>query len=176
MRKRNAGLLLFLLFLPFLLSADDFKLTTVVLVRHAEKVADTDDPDISAAGKARAQELARILEKTGIKAIYTSQYVRTKQTAQPLATWLDTSLLEVDSAKPDLIIQDIFAHYSGQVVLVVGHSNTVPALIAALGAKVPPIGDLEYDNLYVVTALAPGKASVVRLKYGKESEGGSKHE
>ena len=172
MHKRNAGILLFFLFLPFLVSAEEFKATTVILVRHAEKQSNADDAELSGAGKARAQELARILEHTGIRAIYTSQYLRTKATASPLAERLDTAAMEVDASKPDLVIQDIFAHYAGQAVLVVGHSNTIPDIIAALGGKVPPIGDMEYDNLYVVTAWAPGKAAVVRLKFGKGSESG----
>ena len=173
MRNLRARLLLVFLFLPLLLPADDFKPTTVILVRHAEKAADTDDPVLSAAGKARAGELARVLEGTGIQAVYTSQYIRTKDTAKPLAARLGLTPVEVNAGKPDLMIQDIFAHHAGQAVLVVGHSNTVPELISTLGAKVPPIGDLEYDNLYVVSVLARGKASVVRLKYGKESEKGA---
>src|ERR1044071_2972996 len=68
---------------------DDFKATTVVLVRHAEKAADPrEDPPLLESGNTRAQELARILEPVGIKAIYTSQFLRTKQTAEPLAKQL----------------------------------------------------------------------------------------
>ena len=170
MRKRKAGILLFFVLLPFLISAEDFKATTVILVSHAEKQSNADDPELSAAGKACAQELARILEHTGIRAIYTSQYLRTKATAAPLAEWLKTATMEVDASKPDLLVQDILAHYAGQAVLVVGHSNTIPDIIAALGAKAPSIEDMEYDNLYVVTIWAPGKAALVRLKYGKGSE------
>src|SRR5918993_5293242 len=68
---------------------DDFKPTTVFLVRHAERAdAPREDPPLLETGTARAQSLARILGKSGIKAIYTSQYLRTKATAEPLAKQL----------------------------------------------------------------------------------------
>ena len=68
---------------------DDFKPMTVFLVRHAERAdAPREDPPLTEAGSARAQLLARMLGKSGIKAIYTSQYLRTKATAEPLAKQL----------------------------------------------------------------------------------------
>lgn len=170
MNRRNVCCLIILLMLtPVLSAADETKLTTVILVRHAEKQSNTDNTDLSAAGRARASELVRLLGSSGISAIYTSQFLRAKKTVEPLATFLKLTPIEVNADKTDELIKKIFAEHSGQVVFVAGHSNTVPEIITALGANVPAISDSEYDNLYVVTASAIGKATVVRLKFGASS-------
>jgi 2,3-bisphosphoglycerate-dependent phosphoglycerate mutase len=164
-------LLLFFLLVPFLTSAEQQKQTTIILVRHAEKQLNAgDNPQLSTAGESRSRELARILGSSGITAIYSCpEHVRTWKTAEPLAQNLKLQRNSIDADQTDAVLKDIFAHHNGEVVLIVGHSDTVPEIIQALGAKVPPIGDNEYDNLYVVTASAPGTASVVRLKYGAGS-------
>ena len=160
---------------------DDFKATTVVLVRHAEKAAEPrEDPPLLESGNTRAQELARILEPVGIKAIYTSQFLRTKQTAEPLAKHLGitpvTLPIKMNPAKPKEIseqsykdiVEKIFEH-PGDAALVVGHSNTVPEVIKMLGGDVAPVIDEKnFDDLFVVTVYAKGKARVVQLKYGAE--------
>ena len=158
---------------------DDFKATTVVLVRHAEKAAEPrEDPPLLESGNTRAQELARILEPVGIKAIYTSQFLRTKQTAEPLAKHLGitpvTLPIKMNPAKPKEIseqsykdiVEKIFEH-PGDAALVVGHSNTVPEVIKMLGGDVAPVIDEKnFDDLFVVTVYAKGKAKVAHLKYG----------
>ena len=157
----------------------DFKATTVFLVRHAEKAAEPRaDPPLLESGNARAQELARILEPVGIKAIYTSQCLRTRQTAEPLAKHLGimATVLEIkmNPAKPKEIseqsykdiVEKIYEH-PGDAALVVGHSNTVPEVIKMLGGDVAPIIDEKnFDDLFVVTVYAKGKAKVAHLKYG----------
>jgi len=150
--------------------ADSAKPTTVILVRHAEKVADTDDPELSAAGKARATELVRVLGSAGITAIYSSPYIRTRTTAAPLAEHLKLKVTEMDAKNSPAFAKDILSKHPGEFVFVSGHSNTVPEIITALGASVPEIEDWEFDNLYVVTVTAPGKATVARLKYGVETK------
>ena len=143
------------------------QITTVILVRHAEKAAATamtNDVPLSDAGIARSKELARVLASTPIKAIYTTQYQRTKQTAAPLAA---EHHLEPVVADPGLMATIIRTKHVGQTVVVVGHSNTTPDVIRALGIASPPsIGDNEYDDLFIVT-LAPGTApKLVTLRYG----------
>ena len=158
---------------------DDFKATTVFLVRHAEKAAEPrEDPPLLESGNTRAQELARILEPVGIKAIYTSQFLRTKQTAEPLAKHLGitaiTLPIKMNPAKPKEIseqsykdiVEKIYEH-PGDAALVVGHSNTVPEVIKMLGGDVAPVIDEKnFDDLFVVTVYAKGKAKVAHLKYG----------
>src|SRR5262245_61183760 len=75
--------------------------TTVLLVRHAEKNIEPNspNPELSPAGQRRAQELVRVLENSGITAIVASQFVRTQQTAQPLANKLHLPITQVEAGK-----------------------------------------------------------------------------
>ncbi len=144
--------------------------TTVYVVRHAEKAAEpAADPPLTPAGEARAKVLADSLKTSGVSAIITTQFLRTKATAAPTAAELRINP-EIEIATNPTHIQNVVAavrKHAGQAVLVVGHSNTVPAIVAALGAPAPaPICDAEYDNLYVVHIAADGKATVVREHYG----------
>jgi broad specificity phosphatase PhoE len=164
--RRNAIVLLFALVLtPALLRAQQ---TTVILVRHAERTSMSEDA-LSAAGKARAQRLAELLRHAGIRAIYSTAYKRTRETAQPLAQALGIALTITQATGATLapsLSQQILRENRGNTVLVVGHSNTTPDVIRALGAPaVPAIPDSEYDNLYVVQIDAPGKATLIRAKF-----------
>jgi broad specificity phosphatase PhoE len=144
--------------------------TTVYVVRHAEK-ADVPpaDPPLTAAGEARARVLADSMKAHGIKAIITTQFLRTKATAAPTAAEFGVTPEVIPATSPQHI-QAIAAEvrkHAGEAVLVVGHSNTVPGIIAALGAAPPaPLCDAEYDNLYIVTLTAGGAATVAREHYG----------
>lgn len=157
---------------------EDFKPTTVFLVRHAERAdAPREDPPLLETGTARAQSLARILAKSGIKAIYTSQYLRTKATGEPLAKQLGiegvaislkTSAANPRQVTPESIkeITDKIFQRPGENALVIGHSNSVPDVIKALGGDVvPTIDEKEFNDLFVVTVYAKGKARVTHLKY-----------
>jgi len=143
--------------------------TTVILVRHAEKIIDPNnsDPDLSPAGQARAQEIVRIFGDTGINAIYATQYKRTQQTVKPLADKLGLPINQVNSKSTADLLAQIRSQNSGQVILISGHNNTVPEIIAALGGPTfPAIPETEFDNLYIVTVYRTGKAKVMKLKYG----------
>lgn len=143
--------------------------TTVILVRHAEKNIEPDNPnpDLSAEGRARAQELVHILGGTGVTAIYATQYGRTQQTVQPLAERLSLPVSRIDSGNTPELVRQIKASHAGGVVFVAGHNSTVPAIIAALGGGTyPTIPETEYDNMFVVTLYRFRKASTVKMKYG----------
>lgn len=147
--------------------------TTVILVRHAEKAAEpADDPPLTAAGEARAQELWTAIKNAGVSAVITTQFARTRRTAQPTASAVHITP-EVVTAGAATHAQDVanaVRKHAGQTVLVVGHSNTIPAIIEALGAERPPaICDPEYDNLFVVTIAPDGKVGLVRAKFGARS-------
>jgi broad specificity phosphatase PhoE len=138
----------------------------VILVRHAEKVDESDDPDLSAKGRARAEALARILSRAGVDAIYVTQYKRTAQTAAPLARdrGVQPRVVNADASKE--LVRRLRADHAKDVVLVVGHSNTVPELIQGLGhPETITIPSDEYDGLYVVVPRADGSPSVLRLGY-----------
>jgi len=149
--------------------------TTVILVRHAEK-GDTpaNDPGLTEAGAARAKALLAIAREAGVTAVITTQFARTRETARPAAEALGiTSEVARAGGAAAQHAQDVarMVHaHAGGVVLVVGHSNTIPAIVAALGApQPPPICDSEYDDLYIVTLGANPPAHVIRARYGAPS-------
>jgi broad specificity phosphatase PhoE len=143
---------------------------TVFVVRHAER-ADTAggaaptmaaDPELSAAGRARAESLAAALKDAKIVAIFSTEFKRTRSTAEPLAKALGVQVTTISSKEPAKLIEVVKG--VGGNVLVVGHSNTVPAIIKDLGvAAAVTVGDDEYDNLFVVTMGAT--PSALRLHY-----------
>lgn len=147
--------------------------TTVILVRHAEKAAaPAADPPLTDAGQARATALVAAVRDAEIDAIITTQFARTRETGAPTAAALHITP-EVVSASGKTHVHDVAAavmKHAGHTVLVVGHSNTVPAIIAALGAPEPrAICDAEYDDLFIVTIPPEGRARLVRAKYGAAS-------
>jgi 2,3-bisphosphoglycerate-dependent phosphoglycerate mutase len=148
-------------------------ITTIILVRHAEKIIDPNNPDVdlSTAGQARAQEIARMFGDAGINAIYATQYKRTQETVKPLSDKTGVPLTIMNSKGTMDLLAQIRAQHSGQTIFIAGHNNTVPEIIAALGGpQYPIIPETEYDNLYVVTVYRTGKAKVVKMKYGAASQ------
>ncbi len=148
--------------------------TTIIFVRHAEKdLTVADDPPLSDAGRLRAAELARQLVDAdvvaGVDAVYSTPFKRTQQTARAVADALDlpVNIYAVDD--DEAVLENILKRHKGKIILVVGHSDTLPALIANLGAskRVPPIHEDEYDNIYVISIPWFGKTKTIRLRYGE---------
>jgi broad specificity phosphatase PhoE len=128
---------------------------TIFVVRHAEKADSVSkDPDLSDAGRARAEAIARVLRDAKITAIFVTEFKRTQETAEPLARALGISPTVVSASSPaDLIAQ--LKKASGHV-LVVGHGNTIPDLIKGLGLTDPvAIAENDYDNLFIVELAEP---------------------
>ncbi|MCH8328182.1 MAG: histidine phosphatase family protein [Candidatus Marinimicrobia bacterium] len=127
--------------------------TTVILVRHAEKSATPpDDPLLSSAGSMRAIALAGMLKEAGIDVIISSEYQRTRATVAPLAKTLGLEPLIFPAREQGELIAAIGSAYRGQTVLISGHSNTVPSIMADLGVhSLSEISEQEYDNLFMVT-------------------------
>ncbi len=149
--------------------------TTVMLVRHAEKNIEPDnpDPDLSPAGQERAHEIARVFGGAGMNAIYATQFKRTQQTVRPLADHTGVAVSLLDANQTDELVRRILTSHRGQTVFVSGHNNSVPAIVSSLGGEsIPVIPESEYDNLFIVTIYRFGKAKVMKLKYGKESTQG----
>lgn len=140
---------------------------TVILVRHAERAGGmSDDVGLSEAGRCRSEVLARMLADAGVKRIYTSEVARTQQTAEPLAKKLNIPSEAIPSKDIDGLLTKLRTGAPIGVALVVGHSNTVPEIIRRLGGgAVPPIGDNEYDRMFVVTLTGADQATVVTLRY-----------
>ena len=145
--------------------------TTVILIRHAERLTDptgNNDPHLSPDGKSRAKLLPHILSEANVAAIYTSTFVRTIETAQPLANALGLS--PIKGLEADKIRSHILLNHAGMTVLVVGHTNTVPDVIRLLGdGSAHVIHDEEFDNMFVATVLSESSVRVTRLKYGASS-------
>jgi len=181
MKTTTLVLMLLAVFCQPVMAQDEFKPITVFLIRHAEREDEPrQDPPLSKVGITRSEALARLLSSAGIKAIFTSQYARTKQTAEPLATKLGITVtpftLKTNPANPRQIAEESTAEvtnkileHAGQSVLVIGHSNSIPDVIKMLGGDVvPTIDEKKFDDLFIVNVYAKGKAKVVQLKYGAE--------
>lgn len=129
----------------------------VFVARHAERAdaggmtapAMAADPELSEAGKARARVLAAMLKDAKITAIFTTEYKRTRQTAEPLAQALGIRATVVPARDPGALLEKLKSAAGN--VLVIGHSNTVGDTISRLGVTEPvKVEDSEYDNLFVV--------------------------
>ena len=181
MKRKTVVLIALLLCVVTAYAQDDFKPKTVFLIRHAEREDEPrQDPPLKKEGVTRSQELARLLASAGIKAIYTSQFARTKLTAEPLATKLGLTVapisLKISPTNPRQIAEESTTEVvnkimerPGENMLVVGHSNSIPDVIKMLGGDVvPTIDERKFDDLFIVTVYAKGQASVTHVKYGAE--------
>ena len=125
----------------------------VVLVRHAEKLDDSRDAELSETGRARAEVLAALLKDMKIDTIYSSDYIRTRDTARPLAEALGLELYNPG----DLEALATKLRAAEGRILIVGHSNTTPRLVGLIGGEPgTDIADDEYDRLYIVVAGSGG--------------------
>ncbi len=140
--------------------------STIFLVRHAEKEAgddvDAKDPGLSDAGRARAESLALILKDARLTAIYVTEFKRTRQTASPIAQAAGVEVTTVQGKEIDALVAKLKEHEGN--ALIVGHSNTLPEIIKALGVSVSvPVKEDDYDNLFVLTRGSP--PHLLRLHY-----------
>lgn len=146
------------------------EVTTVYLVRHAEKQTG-DDPGLTAAGRERARQLAHVLEDAGIDAVFSTDWARTRETAAPVAAvaglspQLYTSAAEVAGA----IREHRGGDAAGDTFLVIGHSNTLDDVAASLGVTgLSDLDESEYDRLYVIH-LHSSEVFLERLRFGAPS-------
>jgi broad specificity phosphatase PhoE len=138
-------------------------------VRHAEK-EEGDDPGLTLVGRERATRLAHVLSEGGVDAIYASQFRRTQETAEPVASSVGLEVEIVDARDIEGLANRLRSDHTGETVLVVSHSNIIPEVIRALGADAGDIPEEEYDDLFVVLLSgATGDASAVHLNYGAAS-------
>ena len=140
--------------------------STIFLVRHAEKAeagaADPQDPDLSEAGRARADSLATTLKDARLTAIYATEFKRTQQTAAPSAQAAGLTTKFVPGKKTAALLAKLRSARGN--VLVVGHSNTLPEIIQGLSVSAPVvIGETDYDNLFLVIRSTPPR--FIRLHY-----------
>jgi broad specificity phosphatase PhoE len=145
--------------------------TLVVVIRHAEKQLDVgDNPALTEAGVARAERLAQQFASAstafGFERIYVSQYVRSLQTAEPLATRIGVPLTTVQAEATTELVNRIRRDDAGRRVLVVAHSDTIPEIVRALApaTTVPEMSATEYGTAYVIALPRSGRPTVLVMQ------------
>jgi broad specificity phosphatase PhoE len=137
-----------------------------VLVRHAEKgTDDPKDPSLTDAGHARAARLAALLGR--VDAVYATRYRRTHLTAAPTAAASHLTITTYDASMlAEAFVQQLRTAHPSDIVLVVGHSNTVAPIAESLCAcRVEPLRDDEYDRMITIRIDHAGKASIEQTRY-----------
>ena len=127
--------------------------SAIYIVRHAEK-RDPKDPKslLSGKGKKRADDLKRVLSSVELKAVYVTEFERTRQTAVPTAVAQGLKPKTINSEDLDGLIAALKALPENEDVLVVGHTDTIPDLLKKLGVARPvKLEADDYDNLFIVT-------------------------
>jgi len=151
----------------------------VLALRHAERPLDSDDDVLTAAGQQRAKLLARMLKDSGVSLACRSQFVRARQTLEPLKQVRGDALVlqefEVGNTPEQIeahvhqVVQAIKSQHDDAVIVVVGHTNTVPLIIKELGGgTVEPILDQEFDKLFIVSTnpnQPASKGALLKLRY-----------
>ena len=144
--------------------------TTVFVVRHAEKVDASEDPDLDGTGRERARLLRDMLRAIPIESVYASKYKRTQQTVAPTAEAQKQTVVvhtTDEIAKLAGAIRAASADSVDRAVLIAGHSNTTVQWLKALGiSSIEELLDHEWDNLFVVTIGDNGRARLLHLHYG----------
>lgn len=144
--------------------------TTLVLVRHADRDGSRDA--LTASGVARSRALLHALEKLGLARVFHSDTLRARDTAAPLALALGLPMVERPAAAVDELVKEISSQHRGERVLVVGHGNTLPKLIVAAGGpELPDLAHDEFDDLFVLELCGCGRrrAELRRFQYGAPS-------
>ncbi len=143
-------------------------ITTIFLVRHAEKAKDgSADPSLTPAGAARAEELAYILKHVKLDAVYSTPYIRTEQTVLPTAIEKGLEVTLYEPGEKDFL-RKVLRRFFGGTVLIVGHSNTIPGLANEMTGRseFEDLDDGVYDNLFIAFVPAEGEAVILRMRFG----------
>ena len=144
-------------------------ITTVYIVRHAERADDSANTPLSAAGRARAQELVHVLGNDDLDAVFVTNLTRTQQTGAPLAAAKGIMAEQYPASDPQSVVNTILTDHLGDRVLVVGHSDTVDDIAGGLGAtELSDLGGDQFDRLFVIHRFA-NVAHLDRLRYGAET-------
>jgi broad specificity phosphatase PhoE len=146
--------------------------STVILVRHAERASQETDSPLNEAGMQRAKDLATALADAGVTAVVTSQYQRTKLTAASVVEATKApNIVVANTGNTPTHIADVAAAVrarpAGDIVLVVGHSNTIPAIVGALGGpKMDSLCDSQHSMLYILEMNGSKPPRLIRSNYG----------
>jgi len=172
------SVLVMLFFPAFFCLAQNNETTTLILVRHAEEDRSREQIPLTDAGSKRAKELAWVMQNVKIDAVFSTDTIRTLSTARPMveARGLTTnkySYANYDELQP--FLDSILKKHRGKTVLISGHSDDVPAMLAMLrkewdgGKNVMLIDKPVYDNLFIAFVPQKGPAVILNLKYGQST-------
>ena len=141
---------------------------TIVIVRHADKLAPEGDTVLNEKGQTRARLLAETLRDAKVSRIFYSPFIRMRQTGEPISKTTGVKPVEMAAEPLDKLVAELRSGASGATTLVIHHSNTIPEIVKKLGGGViAPIPETEYDRMLIVTIpAAGGNAHVVTLRYG----------
>ena len=139
---------------------------TIIVVRHAEKIDNSSDPDLSEAGLERAKQLANMLRSMQVEALYSTPYKRTRQTLGVLAENLGLSIEEYDPRNPNATLEKLKSAY-GKTIVIAGHSNTAPSIVNFLSEKTvyKELEDHQYDHMWIVQCYPDGTTNTILLHY-----------
>ncbi len=145
-------------------------LTTVILVRHAEKDSDTDQAGLTQKGLARAKLLAQMLQDIELDAIYSTPFRRTEMTAEPVSELQNIPVKLYEAHDPNFF-KKVYDQHKGGNILIVGHSNTIPVLANRFAGQqeLENLSDENYETYFVVTFTSPGKGKVTKMRYGLDA-------
>lgn len=140
--------------------------TTFIVVRHAEKVDSSADPDLSEMGQQRADRLATMLASLNVDGCYSTPYKRTQQTLMPVAMANDLEVMDYDPRSPATVLDELKSQ-AGKTFVIAGHSNTAPLLVNYLNGQqnYKALEDSVYDHLWVVTINPDGTTHTLLLHY-----------
>lgn len=153
---------------------------TLIVVRHAEKAVDSDDPKnpgLDERGIERAAALARLLANAGVTHLWATEYRRTQESLAPLGHAAEVEVTIREARDVEGTARHLSTLPAASVVVVAGHSNTVPALVRALGGSIDRLdeagnlGEHEYDRLFLLTLTSTAEGNVralgtLELQYG----------
>ena len=139
----------------------------IFLIRHAEQMLDVEDPPLTEDGFAMAKTWATVFRDSGIKMIYTSKKMRTKQTGEVIAQELNIPLQKVSRRDIDGLVNQVREEHADDLVLIVTHSKILPKLLKAFApsGEYPTIKPDDYDNLFVIVPKGKAEPTVMRLRY-----------
>ena len=158
--------------------AQENETTTIIMVRHAEEDRSKEQIPLTEAGSKRAKELAWVLKNVKIDAVFSTDTIRTESTARPMAetkglTTKTYTYKKYEELQP--FLDSILKNYRGKTVLISGHSDDVPAMLAMLrkdfgtGENVMVIDKPVYDNLFIAFVPQKGQVVILNLKYGQST-------
>jgi broad specificity phosphatase PhoE len=137
----------------------------IVFVRHAEKQSDDGDAPLSAAGHARAECLAQTLGDAAITHAFTTELQRTKDTLAPLLAAHSITPTVISTDATSQLVDTLRALPPAAIAVVAGHANTIPDVLAELGAERIAFDKSDYDWLFVLALPSAGPPTLVRARY-----------